>query len=280
MQTRLAIYRWGWVVAGLIALTVAFEQRAGKPARTPPVVASAPAVAPAPAYAILDHVPLRRVTLGSDYVASPAGYHPPTLTVRGERPYYFGHTVGGWSTLPAWLEPHHGDQPVTTFHGELDGSWLAIADTTVFLIDRDHHAEVGLDFRWFRIFQKHNDDPVLVVEAHRVGPRLVVYGTDPEGGPFLASIDIATGRSAWAVQLRSGGVPGFAVTHDTAVTSEYLDDHAVLVARELVSGSIVATIATKEGQYTLDTRADGSLHGVVEALAADGYTSEIDVSVE
>jgi hypothetical protein len=278
MQTRLAIYRWGWVLAALIALTVAFERRGGEPPPPPtPVVAPAP---PPPAYVVLDHVPLRRVTLGSGYVEPPAGYHPPTLTVRGERPYYFGHTVGGWSPLPAWIEPHHGDQPVTTLHRELDDSWLAIADTTVILIDRDHHAEVGLDFGWFRMFASHNADRVVVVEAHRVGTRVIAYGTDPEGGPFLASIDIATGTSAWVVQLHSDSVPGFAVSHGTAITSEYVDEHPALVVRELVSAGVVGTVATKDGQYTLDTRADGSLHGVVEALAEDGYTSEIDVSVE
>jgi hypothetical protein len=207
----------------------------------------------------------------------------PRLTVRFERPYYFGHEVGGVPPLPSWLEPHHGDQPVTTFHRELDGSWLAIADTTVILIDRDHRATVGLEFRRFRAIPPRFDsgDSVLVVEAHRVGARLVVYGTDPEAGPFLASLDIATGLTSWVVQLRSAteSVPGFAVTHEVAVTSELVDNHPALVVRELARGTIVAEVPTQDGQYTLETRADGSLHGVIEALAHDGYTSEIEIAV-
>jgi len=282
MQVRVVIYRWGWLVAALIALTAALELRSGESERSTPA-ASAPVTSPTAAYAVLDHVPLRRVTLGSRDAEAPTGYHPPTLTVRGERPYYFGHTVGGFPPLPSWIEPHHGGQPISTFHSELDGSWIAIADTTVILIDRDHHAEVGLDFRWFKMFPPRpgdTDDRGIVVEAHRVGARLVVYGTDPQGGPFLGAFDIATGRSVWVVQLHSDSVPGFAVTRGTAVTSEYVDEHPVLLVRELVSGAIVATVPTTEGDYTLDTRADGSLHGVIEALAQDGYTSEIDVAVE
>ena len=274
MQLRVAIYRWGWIVAALIALTAALELRRS---------AESPQASVSP-YAILDHVPLRRVTLGSRDAEAPESYHPPKLTVRSEKPYYFGHTVGGFSPLPPWVEPQHGDQPVSTFHGELDGSWIAIAGTTVILIDRDHHAEVGLEFRWFRMFPPRHDsdgdDRLYVIEAHRVGSRLIAYGMDPQGGPFLASIDIATGLSVWAVQLNADSVPGFAVTHGVAVTSEYMDEHAVLVERELVSGRIVATVPTSEGQYTLEARADGSLHGVIEALAWDGYTSEIDVAVE
>lgn len=269
------MYRWGWVVAALIALTAAIELRHAAPP---------PAPAPASAYAILDHVPLRRAMLGARDTTEAPG-RAPTLTVRAERPYYFGHTLGGIPPLPSWLEPHHGADPVTTFHGELDGSWLAIADTTVILIDRDHRADLGFELRWFRIFPpelrhpESADASVLVVEAHRVGSRLVVYGTDPEGGPFLASFDIATGMTAWVVQLPSD-VPGFAITHDVAVTSEYVDEHPTLVVRELARGTVVAEVPTKEGTYTLETRPDGSLHGVIEALAADGYTSEIDVAVK
>ena len=274
-----AIYRWGWLVAALIAATAALELRGGEPPREPVPDTRAP-WAPAPAYAILDHAPLRRVTLGDDQ-PSPSTQRAPTLTVRSERPYYFGHTLGASPTLPPWLEPRHGDQPVLTFHGELDGSWIALADTTAFLIDRDHHVELGLDFAWFHISPPRFDSGRgFLIEAHRVGSRLIVSGSDPECGPYLASIDIATGRSAWVVQVGSNSAPGFAVTRGHVVTSEVAHDRFELVVRELGSGQIVATVPTKEGTYTLEARADGSLHGVIEALAADGYTSEIDVAVE
>ena len=183
--------------------------------------------------------------------------------------------------MPPWLEPRHGDHAVLTFHGELDGSWIAITDTTVFLIDRDHHVEIGLDFAWFHLSPPRSDSGhAFLIEAHRVGPNVIVSGSDPEAGPFLASIDIATGRSAWVVQIGGDAALGFAVTRGYAVTSEFAHDHAELVVRELGSGDVVATVPTKEGTYTLETRADGSLHGVIEALAADGYTNEIDVAVE
>jgi len=273
-RVRVAIHRWGWAVAALIALTAVTELRP-QPPRLQPMPAQ---------YTVLDHVPLRRAMLGSETGTATPG-RAPTLTVRGERPYYFGHTVGGIPPLPPWLEPHHGADPVTTFHGELDGSSLAIADTTVILIDRDRRADIGLDFRWFRMFPPELRHPesadalVTIVEAHRVGSRLIVYGTDPEGGAFLASLDIATGLSTWITQVRSDSVTGFAVTHDVAVTSEFVGDHPALVVRELARGTVVAEVPTKDGTYTLETRPDGSLHGVIEALAEDGYTSEIDVAV-
>jgi hypothetical protein len=70
------------------------------------------------------------------------------------------------------------------------------------------------------------------------------------------------------------------VTRGHVVTSEVAHDRFELVVRELGSGRIVATVPTKEGTYTLEARADDSLHGLIEALAADGYASEIDVAVE
>jgi hypothetical protein len=287
---RVAIDRWGWLAASLIALTAATELReippapAVAPAATASTVAFTATASNAPGYAILDHVPLRRVTLG-DREVGVATAHAPAVTIRAERPYYFGHEVGGPPVLPSWVESHHGDQPVTTFHRELDGSWIAIADNTVILIDRDHRAQLGLDFDWFRMFAPpHHPESeharVTIVEAHRVGSRVIAYGTDPEGGPFLASIDIATGASAWVVQLHTDSIPNFAVTSRYAVISGFGSANPELVVRELATGSIVATAPTKEGEYTLDTRADGSLHGVIEALAQDGYTSEIDVAIE
>jgi hypothetical protein len=275
--SRVAIHRWGWLIAALIAVTAVLELRRGE--RDPDPEARA-AWAPAPAYAILDHAPLRRVTVG-DYHSSATPERPPTLTVRSERPYYFGHTLGGLPTVPSWVEPRHGDHPVTTFHGELDGSWIAVADTVVFLIDLEHHVELGLDFEWFHMSPPRFDSGrAFIIEAHRAGPRVIVSGSDPEGGPFLASVDIATGRSAWVVQFGGDTVPGFAVTRGHVVTSEFSRDRPELVVREAGSGHVVATVPTKEGTYTLETRADGSLHGIIEALAADGYTSEIDVTVE
>src|SRR5262249_2010896 len=148
-RARLAIHRWGWLVAALIAATAALELRQREPPREPAPVVRAP-WAPVPAYAVLDHAPLRRVTVGDTHPAA-ATARPPSLRRQRERTSYFGHPLGAPPTLPPWLEPRHGDQAVLTFHGELDGSWIAITDTTVFLIDRDHHVEIGLDFAWFHM---------------------------------------------------------------------------------------------------------------------------------
>jgi len=96
-RVRVAIHRWGWAVAALIALTAVTELRP-QPPRLQPMPAQ---------YTVLDHVPLRRAMLGSETGTATPG-RAPTLTVRGERPYYFGHSVGGIPPLPPWLEPHHG----------------------------------------------------------------------------------------------------------------------------------------------------------------------------
>jgi hypothetical protein len=191
--------------------------------------------------------------------------------------------LGEPPVLPYWLESHHRDQIVLDFHGELDGSWIAIAGNTVFLIDRDHHVELGLDFDWFHLTDPRPGDEgtTMIVEAHRVGSRIVAYAADPQAGPFLASIDIATGRSVWAEQIQANSVAGFAVARGYVITSEPTRDEGVqLVVRELAAGRIIATVPTKDGPYSLEATTDNHIHGVVEALAEDGFTSQIDIDVQ
>src|SRR5215470_10298767 len=118
---RVVIHRWGWLVAALIAVTaVVLELSRDSPVER--------------IHGSLDRAPIRRVTRGTD-VLEPVPAPPPKLVVHSERPYYFGHVLGEAPVLPYWLESHHRDQVVFDFHGELDGSWIAIAGNTVFVID-------------------------------------------------------------------------------------------------------------------------------------------------
>lgn len=301
--TRHAVTRYGWFVAAL-AMTVGAAELSSSSTHETVVVIPAPVAVPAPAidvpppvalpppacegpmvppaYAVLDHVTLRRVTAGTESV-EPSTARAPRLVVGRERPFFFGHTLGGPPPLPEWLVSHHGNRSVLNFHREPDGTYVAMADTAVFLIDQHHQTTHGFDLARFRLFSNStvpgaspDENRMYVIDAHRVGARLIVFANDPQGSGYIASIDIATGIAVWTEQLFSDNSYGFAISHGFIVTGEGRE----VIVREPDAGTIVARADTKDGPYMMEARSDGRLHGVIQALASDGYTSQVDVTLE
>jgi hypothetical protein len=292
-----------WRLQGLDAPTSTFDVATSfdEPANQAPPVSPTPVIAtPAISTSVvaeLGDFVIRPVVRGPTGVAPMPPGKPPRIVVCCERPYYFGHTIGGeLPDLPPWMPAQINGEAIWAFHAEPDGRAIAMIQTAVILIDRDHRIELGLDLAAFRSTpgprptNRNADSPSIpveeiaasvVIDAHRVGNTVIVLGLDCDHDRgFLAAIDPTTAKSIWSTPTNATGYgepPNFVVIGGYAILDG--TNGPELVVRELGSGHIVSRVPTQSTSYTVDLRPDGTLHGIVRGLMSDGYTSEMNAQI-
>lgn len=279
------------------AVPVGHDARPPAPA---PVPADATAALDAEAFALFDHLAIRTVKRPTSprRVQLPAGaLRTVKLAVVGEdAAASFGQLMPVVAGPPAWMQTRLGTTPITRFQPEPDGSSLAVAGQIVILVDRDHRAEVGLDFGELRARLSPEENPeafeggdhaftafVLGIrQIHRVGALVVVatsLGTHEQD--VLIGVDAGTGEVAW-VSRAGVAAEEIVIAGGHAVASAQIGGHWALVAIALDTGAIDASVRTKTGPYRLSAGAvspDGVLSiGGEIALRTDRVMDDVKPS--